>query len=163
MDDGFLLTQAEALAGHMIQQGLVLATAESCTGGGIAYLVTCLPGSSGWFERGFVTYSNQAKQDMLGVRLDTLEHYGAVSEECAAEMASGAIANSPADIAVSVTGIAGPDGGSEDKPVGTVCFGWCRRDGVLQTARQVFAGDREAVRTQSISLALQGLLDLLEK
>lgn len=162
MDDDFLLSQAESLASVMLQHGFMLATAESCTGGGIAQLVTRLPGSSAWFDRAFVTYSNEAKQDMLGVTLDTLEGPGAVSEECAAQMVQGAIDNSRADIAVSVTGIAGPDGGTVEKPVGTVCFGWYLREGARLTAIHTFTGDREAVRQQSISMAIQGLLDMLE-
>ncbi|MEX2515626.1 MAG: CinA family protein, partial [Gammaproteobacteria bacterium] len=111
-----------------------LVTAESCTGGMVAEWVTRIAGSSGWFERGFVTYSNAAKSEQLDVLPATLDQYGAVSEEITAEMVAGALAHSDADIAVSVSGIAGPDGGAKTKPVGTVCFGWGRRDGVLVTA-----------------------------
>ena len=149
------------LAETMLAHELRLVTAESCTGGGIAHSITSLPGSSGWFERGFVTYSNEAKQECLGVSASTLESFGAVSEECAAEMALGALEHSRADVAVSVTGIAGPDGGSEEKPVGTVCFGWCQRHKSSVTTRVVFQGDRGQVRQQSVLLAMQGLLDML--
>ena len=148
---------AEALLGHAMK----VVTAESCTGGGIAHLMTSLPGSSRWFERGYVTYSNDAKREDLGVADVVLERYGAVSEETAAAMAQGALARSHAGIAVAVTGIAGPDGGSEEKPVGTVCFGWCRREGETLTARVRFAGDREQIREQSVQMAVQGLLDML--
>ena len=162
MNDEFLIAQASTLADTLLQQDIMLATAESCTGGGISHLLTSLPGSSTWFERGFVTYSNEAKQDMLGVSALTLEKHGAVSEECAAEMAAGAVSHSRAEVAVSVTGIAGPGGGSPGKPVGTVCFGWCRREAGRLTAVHVFEGDREAVRQQSISMAIQGLIELLD-
>ncbi len=157
-------TQAltERLAEVMLSHELTLVTAESCTGGGIAHCVTSIAGSSGWFDRGFVTYTNEAKRECLNVSEQTLDSFGAVSEECAAEMAAGALQNSHAGIAVSVTGIAGPDGGSKDKPVGTVCFGWCQRNQSSVTTRVVFAGDREQVRRQSVLLALQGLLDMLE-
>ena len=163
MNDSVALSLTERLAEAMLLHRYMLVTAESCTGGGIAESVTSIAGSSQWFERGYVTYSNESKQELLKVMLDTLTRYGAVSEECAAEMAEGAINNSHADIAVSVTGIAGPDGGSADKPVGTVCFGWSQREQETLTTRIVFAGDREEVRRQTVLMALQGLLDLLEK
>ena len=163
MNDSVALSLTERLAEAMLLHRYMLVTAESCTGGGIAESVTSLAGSSQWFERGYVTYSDESKQELLKVTLDTLARYGAVSEECAAEMAEGAINNSHADIAVSVTGIAGPDGGSADKPVGTVCFGWSQREQETLTTRIVFAGDREEVRRQTVLMALQGLLDLLEK
>ena len=162
MNDEFLLDQAKTLADSLLQHDIMLTTAESCTGGGISHLLTAIPGSSAWFERGFVTYSNEAKQDMLAVSALTLENFGAVSEECAAQMAEGAVAHSRADLAVSVTGIAGPDGGSPARPVGTVCFGWSRRGASTLTALHLFEGDREAVRQQSISMALQGLIELLD-
>jgi len=141
------------------RRGLVAATAESCTGGLIAGAITDVPGSSGWFDRGFVTYSNDAKVAMLGVRAQTLDTHGAVSEATAAEMAAGALAHSSADLAVAVTGIAGPDGGSEAKPVGTVCFAWARRGGPVATLTRRFPGDRAAVRQATVELALQGLID----
>jgi nicotinamide-nucleotide amidase len=142
-------------------EGLLLATAESCTGGLIAGAITDVPGSSAWFERGFVTYSNEAKMEMLGVRADTLAAHGAVSETTAAAMATGALTHSRADVAVAVTGIAGPDGGSPAKPVGTVCFAWARRDGTVATATRRFAGGRAAVRAATVDVALRGLLDHL--
>jgi nicotinamide-nucleotide amidase len=140
-------------------RGRILVTAESCTGGLIAGAITDVPGSSAWFDRGFVTYSNQAKVEMLGVRPRTLATIGAVSEATAAEMAAGALAKSRADLAVAVTGIAGPDGGTPDKPVGTVCFAWARRGGAVATATHRFPGDRAAVRAATVATALQGLID----
>lgn len=142
------------------RQKLMLATAESCTGGWISMLVTSVAGSSDWFDRGFVTYSNAAKQDMLGVRVDTLANHGAVSEQTAREMALGAVGNSQASVAVSVTGIAGPGGGSETKPIGTVCFGWVVNE-VCTTATCCFEGDRTEIREQSTEHALQGLMERL--
>lgn len=115
-------------------------------------------GSSAWFERGFVTYANEAKVDMLGVRQETLAGFGAVSPETAAEMASGALKNSRALISLAITGIAGPTGGSPGKPVGTVCFAWCRAGAVAEAEVQVFSGDREAIRRQAVVHALRGLL-----
>lgn len=143
------------------ERGLTLATAESCTGGWVAEVVTDTAGSSAWFDRGFVTYSNRSKTDMLGVLSDTVTRFGAVSEETAREMAAGALANSHADWAISITGIAGPGGGSSGKPVGTVCFGWCQR-GVEPTSVCLhFAGGRREVRQQAVVHAIQGVLDRL--
>ncbi len=139
-----------------------IATAESCTGGGVATAITRIPGSAKWFERGFVTYSNDAKREMLGVKQETLKPHGAVSEEVAIEMAAGALAASHADVSVSITGIAGPTGGVAGKPVGTVHFAWAYRGGVIQTRRFRFSGDRVEVRLQSVYVALQGLIDLLK-
>jgi len=144
----------------------LLACAESCTAGGVAYAVTQIPGSSAWFERGFVVYSNQAKQDLLGVTAPLLHEHGAVSEAVARAMAAGALERSTAHAALAVTGIAGPDGGSAAKPVGTVCFAWALRaapgaPATVQARTCHFDGDRAAVRTQAIVTALQGLLDLL--
>jgi nicotinamide-nucleotide amidase len=138
--------------------GLVLVTAESCTGGWVAQAVTSISGSSEWFDRGFVTYSNAAKSEMLGVRAETLDRHGAVSEETAREMAAGALA-AGGGAAVSITGVAGPTGGTPAKPVGMVCFGWALRGGRLDAATKRFDGDREAVRRQSVVFALQGLLE----
>ena len=135
-----------------------LTTAVSCTGGWVAKVLTDVAGSSAWFERGFVTYSDAAKQDSLGVRTATLKDFGAVSEQTAREMASGALAHSRADVALAITGIAGPGGGSMDKPVGLVWFAWARRSGALRVAQQQFSGDREAVRRQAVIAALQGVL-----
>lgn len=142
-------------------KGLLLATAESCTGGGVAQAVTDISGSSAWFERGFVTYSNGAKTGMLGVPAELIAAHGAVSEEVAAAMAQGTLAHSEAQVAVSTTGIAGPTGGVPGKPVGTVCFGWARA-GQVHTERLVFAGDRQAVRKQAVAHALQGLLRFIK-
>ncbi len=155
--------QLEALAiqvGELLKtNGEKLTTAESCTGGWIAQCLTAIAGSSDWFERGFVTYSNEAKVDMLGVDAETLVAHGAVSEATAAAMAAGALRHSRADWALSVTGIAGPGGGTPGKPVGTVCFGWAAGDGRVDTQTVHFAGDREQVRAQSVAHALGGLLE----
>ena len=139
----------------------MLTTAESCTGGAIAKACTDLAGSSVWFERGFVTYSNESKQEMLGVPAATLAEYGAVSEAVTAAMATGALLHSRAQVAVSVSGIAGPGGGTTTKPVGMVCFGWAAQDGKVRTATQYFQGDREAVRYQAVQYALHGVLQIL--
>lgn len=138
-------------------KGQLLATAESCTGGGVAQAVTDIAGCSAWFERGFVTYTNLSKTEMLGVPAQLIASHGAVSEEVAAAMARGALAHSGAHVAVATTGIAGPGGAVAGKPVGTVCFGWASA-GAVQTERQVFAGDRQAVREQAVAHALRGLL-----
>jgi len=152
----------DLVARAMTLRGGMLVTAESCTGGGLASLLTSIPGSSLWFERGFVTYSNESKQELLGVPHDVLAGYGAVSEQTASAMATGALANSHAAVSVAITGVAGPDGGTEDKPVGTVCLAWCIRDGEVRTTRVVFDGDRGKIREQAVLIALQGLLDFLE-
>jgi nicotinamide-nucleotide amidase len=137
--------------------GAKLATAESCTGGWVAQAVTAISGSSEWFERGFVTYSNEAKREMLGVKRATLKKHGAVSEETAREMAKGALKKSRATIAVAVTGVAGPTGGTPGKPVGMVCFSWATKK-VLRSETRRFRGNRERVRRQSVVHALKGLL-----
>jgi len=160
---GVATLQAEQLAELFLKTASKLTTAESCTGGGLAEILTRIPGCSVWFERGFVTYSNEAKQEMLNVPFDTLQQYGAVSEETASAMARGAVENSRADYGVSITGIAGPDGGSDDKPVGTVCLGWYKRGYGGTTTRIQFNGDRLKVREESCLLAIQGLIDLLQK
>ena len=155
--------QAKQLAQLCLKTSSKLVTAESCTGGGLAEILTRIPGSSVWFERGFVSYSNEAKQDMLNVSPEILEQFGAVSEETASAMAKGAVDNSRADYGVSITGIAGPDGGTEEKPVGTVCFAWYKRNEGGHTTRIQFNGDRLSIREQSCLLAMQGLLDMLQK
>lgn len=159
--DSELTTLSQQLGQALSERGLTLATAESCTGGWVAEVVTDTAGSSGWFDRGFITYSNQAKADMLGVRTDTLALFGAVSEETAQEMAAGAIAHSSADWAISITGIAGPGGGSSVKPVGTVCFGWCRRGGTPGSETMHFSGERRTIRQQAVVHVLRGLLQRL--
>jgi nicotinamide-nucleotide amidase len=146
-----LTNLARRVGGALSARHLKLATAESCTGGLVAGAITDIPGSSGWFERGFVTYSNKAKVEMLGVAAATIAAHGAVSEATAREMAAGAIAHSQADLAVAVTGVAGPDGGSAEKPVGMVCFAWARRGGAVGAATRHFPGDREAVRRASVA------------
>jgi nicotinamide-nucleotide amidase len=156
--DAELAALSDRVGARLRELGLTLATAESCTGGWVAQVVTHTAGSSAWFDRGFVTYTNDAKQDMLGVPATILANHGAVSQETAAEMAAGALKNSNALISLSITGIAGPTGGSPDKPVGTVCFGWCLRGERPETERHRFEGDREAIRKQSVIHALSGLL-----
>ena len=145
---------------QLIQQGHMLATAESCTGGMIAAACTDLPGASTWFERGFVTYSNAAKADMLGVPAALIEQEGAVSEAVARSMADGALRHSQAQVSLAVTGVAGPAGGSEAKPVGTVWFGWCVA-GETHSEVQHFGGDRAAIRAATVRYALQRLLGWL--
>lgn len=152
-----LATRLGALA---LARGVSIVTAESCTGGLVAAAITSVAGSSAWFERGFVTYSNAAKQEELGVPRATIERYGAVSEETARAMAEGAIRGAPVRWSVAVTGIAGPDGGSADKPVGTVWFAWAGPDH-LETLRRHFDGDRAGVREASVRVALEGLIDRL--
>jgi nicotinamide-nucleotide amidase len=152
---------AEQLGRRLKAQRAKLVTAESCTGGWVAQLVTSVAGSSDWFERGFVTYSNDSKQELLGVEQSTLEKHGAVSEQTAREMARGALARSKGTVALAVTGVAGPGGGSRDKPVGMVCFAWASRDAVTTETKR-FSGDRESVRRQSVVHALEGVLKALD-
>jgi nicotinamide-nucleotide amidase len=159
MDDDALLKLAVELGTALKQRCWMLALAESCTGGMVAQYVTSIPGSSFWFERGFVTYSNAAKIDMLGVSQTTLDSYGAVSEQTAREMAQGALSNSRAHIAAAITGIAGPDGGTPEKPVGTVCFAWADANGIVASTMR-FSGDRSAVRQQAVTYCLQKLIRL---
>lgn len=149
---------AEQLGVAAREHHLSLVTAESCTGGWIAKMLTDVPGSSGWFDCGMVVYSYEAKQALLGVNPHTLEEHGAVSREAVVEMVSGALVHSAASLAVAVTGIAGPGGGTADKPVGTVWIGWKRRGGYPHAAVHHFDGDRDAVRRQTVEAALQGLL-----
>jgi len=153
-----LETLSERLGTTLLGRGEWLAAAESCTGGWLAQSVTAIAGSSTWFDRGFVTYSNAAKVEMLGVPETTLERHGAVSEATARAMAQGVLRNSRADWAVAITGVAGPSGGSPDKPVGTVCFAWAQKDKGCEAQVCHFAGDRAAVREQSVRHALNGLL-----
>jgi nicotinamide-nucleotide amidase len=143
----------------LVEKNLIIATAESCTGGGVAQAITEIPGSSAWFDRGFVTYSNLAKMQMLQVDQVVLDQHGAVSEEVAKQMVEGALNNSDADFAVSVTGIAGPSGGSEKKPVGTVYIAWGIKDEGVVCEKYFFSGDRSEVRKQTIISALKGCLE----
>jgi nicotinamide-nucleotide amidase len=152
---------ANTLGARLKRANEMLATAESCTGGWAAQVVTSVAGSSAWFERGFVTYSNEAKQELLGVRAETLRAHGAVSEETACEMTRGALERSRATVSVSITGVAGPAGGTPEKPVGTVCFAWARAGEVRSETRR-FAGDRESIRRQSVILALEGVMRVLD-
>lgn len=151
---------ARKVGAALKERGLMLVTAESCTGGWAAMAVTAIAGSSEWFERGYVTYSNAAKREALGVSEETLRHHGAVSEATAREMAAGALRRSRAQVALAITGVAGPAGGSREKPVGTVCFAWACGSKIASETRH-FDGDRESVRRQSVLLALQGVLELL--
>lgn len=151
---------AARVAAALQQSGNVLATAESCTGGGIAQVVTSRAGSSEWFDRGYVTYSNDAKQDMLGVPDSVLEAYGAVSEPVVSAMAEGALRGN-ATVAVAVSGVAGPGGATPAKPVGTVCIGWATRGGPVRAVTRRYTGDRAAVREQATADALEGVIDLL--
>jgi nicotinamide-nucleotide amidase len=154
---------ARRAGARLKKRKLKLVTAESCTGGWIAQAVTSIAGSSEWFDRGFVTYSNAAKKELLGVRPSTLARHGAVSEETAREMAAGALARSRAQVAVAVTGIAGPSGGTRKKPVGMVCLAWARKRRGAQSATRRFGGDRESIRRQSVVAALQGVLERLQE
>jgi nicotinamide-nucleotide amidase len=151
---------AQQVGAALKARGLRLVTAESCTGGWVSMALTAVAGSSDWFERGYVTYSNAAKREDLGVAEDTLRRHGAVSEETAREMVAGALQRSGAQVALAITGIAGPTGGTPAKPVGTVCFAWAHGSNISSETRR-FAGDRESVRRQSVDHALQGLLQLL--
>ncbi|MFC0140704.1 nicotinamide-nucleotide amidase [Erwinia mallotivora] len=157
MTDAELMKLSAEIGRQLQRLQATLTTAESCTGGWIAKVLTDVAGSSCWFERGFVTYSNQAKQQMTGVTADSLARHGAVSEQVVREMAEGARVEADADFAISVSGIAGPDGGSDDKPVGTVWFGFAVRNRETKVQRQIFSGDREAVRRQATAWGLQTL------
>lgn len=158
-DDEALAQLAKDVGHALSARHWRLAAAESCTGGWITKLITDVPDSSSWLDRGFVTYCNAAKTEMLGVAEATLAAHGAVSEETARAMVAGALAHSTADVACAVTGIAGPGGAVEGKPVGTVWFAWAARGGEVEARRVQLDGDREAVRRQSVALALQGVLD----
>lgn len=162
MDNLILEDLAREVGSALAQQGLMLVSAESCTGGWLGQAITSTAGSSAWYERGFITYADISKHEMLGVSSKTLEQYGAVSEETAYEMAEGAITRSHAQVAVAVTGIAGPDGGTADKPVGMVCFSWIIKEGLARAETRYLSGNREAIRQQAVAEALQGVLDLLQ-
>ena len=150
----------QTLSQLLTDQSLTLSVAESCTGGNLSALLTSVSGSSTYFDRGYITYSNQAKMDMLDVDAEILERFGAVSEQTAFEMVNGVIQNSHSDIAVSITGIAGPTGGTVEKPVGMVCFGFCVKDKRF-VKTQHFSGDREAVVASSVDFVIQTLADEL--
>ena len=158
------LYQLAAQVGAALKsRALMLATAESCTGGWVGEAITAVPGSSEWYERGFVTYTYVSKREMLGVKMATLETHGAVSEQTVKEMVVGALAASHAQIAVAVSGTAGPGGGTPEKPLGTVCLAWMMGNGEPIAETQHFAGDREAVRRQAVGRALEGVLELLRE
>jgi nicotinamide-nucleotide amidase len=151
----------QQLAQTLLAKGLKIASAESCTGGLLAAHLTSLAGSSDWFERGFITYSNQAKEESIGVSKELIEQYGAVSEEAAKAMAKGALNHSLAQVSVAITGIAGPGGGGANKPVGMICFAWgVRVDDQIQTRAQTkhFSGDRQSIREQACVYAIESLL-----
>jgi nicotinamide-nucleotide amidase len=156
--DNALFQLAERLGHSLKANSYKIATAESCTGGWIAQALTEVPGSSAWFDRGFVTYSNNAKVQMLGVNPQTLAEYGAVSAEVAQQMAAGALANSEADWAIAVTGIAGPSGGGEEKPVGTVYIAWQNKDGFSKVEKSQFSGNRHQIRKQTVKKAIEGVI-----
>ena len=151
---------AQRLGECLVAAGKRVALAESCTGGWVAKIITDIDGSSRWFERGFVTYTNESKHELLDVSIDTLAREGAVSAATVAAMALGALAHSHAQLSCAISGIAGPGGATADKPVGLVWFAWGERDGALRTEQQIFTGDREAVRRQAVAHALLGLLDV---
>lgn len=161
MPDPVLYKLAEQVGAALKSRGLMLATAESCTGGWISEAITMVSGSSEWFERGFVTYTYISKREMLGVEEATLGKHGAVSEEVVREMAEGALAHSHAQVAVAVSGVAGPTGGTPEKPVGMVCFAWAMKGAATRSETRRYRGDREAVRRQSVERALKGMLALL--
>ncbi|MDO9169717.1 MAG: CinA family protein [Methylobacter sp.] len=152
-----LFKLAEQLGRLLKASGKTIATAESCTGGWIAQTITEIPGSSAWFDRGFVTYSNAAKVQMLGISVQLLEDYGAVSAEAATAMAAGVLSHSNADIAVAVTGIAGPDGGTPEKPVGTVFIAWAHKNGTAKVVKKQFSGNRRQIRAQTVKSAIEGM------
>ena len=158
--DTELNTLSATIGDALLRRGWMLATAESCTGGWIAEVVTATSGSSAWFDRGFVTYSNAAKVDMLGVRPVTLDRHGAVSEATVIEMAEGALARSQAEVAIAVSGVAGPTGGTPEKPVGMVCLAWARHGHPTRVRTCHFPGDRTAVRRQTVLHALRTLAEL---
>lgn len=161
MPDPVLYRLAEEVGAALKQRKLMLTTAESCTGGWVSEAVTMVPGSSEWFERGFVTYTYISKREMLGVKEATLGRHGAVAEEVVREMAEGALAHSHAQVALAVSGVAGPSGGTPEKPVGTVCFAWVAEGGEPRSETKRYSGDREAIRRQSVEHALKGVLALL--
>ncbi len=152
---------ARELGEKLLARGWMLATAESCTGGWVGQLLTSLPGSSHWYERGFITYANAAKIEMLDVPAELIANHGAVSEETASAMAAGALAHSHAQAALAISGIAGPGGGTPHKPVGLVCYGWALTDGTVLSSTCRLDGDREEIRSRAVAAALRGLIELI--
>ena len=161
--DKVLYQTASRLAEQLLERQLMLATAESCTGGWVAKVLTDLPGCSAWFDRGFVTYTNASKHEMLGVPLATLEAFGAVSEATVREMVEGVLRHSPARVSLAISGIAGPTGATEDKPLGTVWFGWAVKDKMIEAECRHFEGDREAVRAQAVKHTLSRLIGIVQR
>jgi len=161
VSDEELQQLAAELGEKLLARGWMLATAESCTGGWVGQLLTSLPGSSQWYERGFITYANAAKVEMLGVPEATLANHGAVSEATASAMAAGALAHSHAQATLAISGIAGPGGGTPQKPVGLVCYGWALADGTVMSSTCRLDGDREEIRSRAVAAALRGLIDLI--
>ncbi len=159
--DSELAELATQLGNALRARGWMIATAESCTGGWIGEVLTSIPGSSAFYERGFITYANAAKVELLGVSPDTLVSHGAVSEETAREMARGALLKSPVHVALAVSGIAGPGGGTREKPVGMVCYGWALQDGTLMSSTCRLDGDREEIRSRAVAAALRGMIELI--
>jgi nicotinamide-nucleotide amidase len=156
------ISELATLLGNRLQeQGFTLISAESCTGGGLGFAVTSISGSSAWFDRGFITYTNKSKEELLGVKKETLDAWGAVSEQTAREMAEGALRASHADISIAITGIAGPTGGSVEKPVGTVWIAYASKHQPTQADVYFFSGDRENIREQAIEAAMDGVLKYL--
>jgi nicotinamide-nucleotide amidase len=152
---------ATELGDKLIARGWMLATAESCTGGWVGQLLTSLPGSSQWYERGFITYANAAKIEMLGVPAEAIDEHGAVSEETASAMAAGALTHSHAQATLAISGIAGPGGGTPQKPVGLVCYGWALEDGTVMSSTCRLDGDREEIRSRAVAAAMRGLIELI--
>jgi nicotinamide-nucleotide amidase len=161
VSDDELRRLAAELGDKLRARGWMIATVESCTGGWIGEVLTAIPGSSAWYERGFITYANAAKIDLLGVPADTLATYGAVSEETARAMAHGALMRSPVHATLAVSGIAGPGGGTPQKPVGMVCYGWALNDGTLMSSVCRLDGDREEIRSRAVAAALRGMIELI--
>jgi nicotinamide-nucleotide amidase len=161
VNDEELHQLATELGEKLLARGWMLATAESCTGGWAGQLLTSLPGSSQWYERGFITYANAAKIEMLGVPAELIATQGAVSEDTASAMAAGALAHSHAQAALAISGIAGPGGGTPQKPVGLVCYGWALADGTVMSSTCRLDGDREEIRSRAVAAALRGLIELI--
>ena len=158
-----ILYKLAARAGKLLKtRKLMLVTAESCTGGGVGEAVTMVPGSSDWYERGFITYTYISKRELLGIKRQTLDKFGAVSEQTTREMAAGALKHSHAQVAVAVSGTAGPSGGTPDKPVGTICLAWCLKNGAMVSETRRFNGNRQTIRRKAVMRALQGVLEMLE-
>ena len=162
MDLTKLQILSSKLGDILVSKKLYFTSAESCTGGWVGKTVTSVRGSSRWFGCGFITYSNSSKQAILNVSDDTLKNFGAVSEEVVREMVSGALDKSAADLGVAISGIAGPDGGTKDRPVGTVCFAWALKDNLITTSVEKFNGNREEVRYYSVEKALLGTIDFIK-